>query len=294
MDFHQHTFTAMASPCKFLLQGDSHHIKQACLKAQAEVQRIEEKFSRYRQDSLLQTINNNAGIKATKIDEETAGLLNYAKLCHQQSDGLFDITSGILRQVWDFKSNTLPSEQTLQTLLPLINWSSVQWDHHSIFLPQKKMEIDFGGFGKEYAADRAAEVFLSLGIQHGLVDLGGDIRIIGDKTDESGWNIGIRDPQRPELAISYVTLHQGAMATSGHYERFMMVGDQRYCHILKANTGWPVNHWASVTVLAPQCLVAGSLATLTMLAEKDGADWLQEQDVAFLAIDNQGAKFSNL
>jgi thiamine biosynthesis lipoprotein len=294
MTFHQHTFTAMASPCKFLLQGDSHHIKQACLKAQAEVQRIEEKFSRYRQDSLLQTINNNAGIKATKIDEETAGLLNYAKLCHQQSDGLFDITSGILRQVWDFKSNTLPTEQTLQTLLPLINWSSVQWDHHSIFLPQKKMEIDFGGFGKEYAADRAAEVFLSLGIQHGLVDLGGDIRIIGDKTDESGWNIGIRDPQQPELAISYVTLHQGAMATSGHYERFMIVDGQRYCHILKANTGWPVNHWASVTVLAPQCLVAGSLATLTMLAEKDGVDWLQEQEVSFLAIDNQGEKYSNL
>ena len=294
MTFHQHTFTAMASPCKFLLQGDSHHIKQACLKAQAEVQRIEEKFSRYRQDSLLQTINHNAGIKSTNIDEETVGLLNYAQLCYQQSDGLFDITSGILRQAWDFKSNTLPTEQILQTLLPLINWSSVQWDHHSIFLPQKKMEIDFGGFGKEYAADRAAEVFLSLGIQHGLVDLGGDIRIIGDKTDKSGWDIGIRDPQRPESAISYVTLHQGAMATSGHYERFMMVGDQRYCHILKANTGWPVNHWASVTVLAPQCLVAGSLATLTMLAEKDGADWLQEQDVAFLAIDNQGEKFSNL
>lgn len=170
----------------------------------------------------------------------------------------------------------------------------MQWDHHSIFLPQKKMEIDFGGFGKEYAADRAAEVFLSLGIQHGLVDLGGDIRIIGDKTDESGWNIGIRDPQQPELAISYVTLHQGAMATSGHYERFMIVDGQRYCHILKANTGWPVNHWASVTVLAPQCLVAGSLATLTILAEKGGADWLQEQEVSFLAIDNQGEKFSNL
>lgn len=293
MTFHQHTFTAMASPCKFLLQGDSHHIKQACLKAQAEVQRIEEKFSRYRHDSLLQTINNNAGIKATKIDDETAGLLNYAKLCHQQSDGLFDITSGILRQVWDFKSNTLPTEQTLQTLLPLINWSSVQWDHHSIFLPQKKMEIDFGGFGKEYAADRAAEVFLSLGIQHGLVDLGGDIRIIGDKTDESGWNIGIRDPQQPELAISYVTLHQGAMATSGHYERFMIVDGQRYCHILKANTGWPVNHWASVTVIAPQCIVAGSLATLAMLAEQVGLEWLREQEVPFFTVGIDGEKSSS-
>lgn len=283
----------MASPCKFLLQGDSHNIKQACLKAQAEVQRIEEKFSRYRQDSLLQTINNNAGIKRIQIDEETAGLLNYAQLCHQQSDGLFDITSGILRQAWDFKSNTLPDEQKLQALLPLINWQSVQWDKDSIFLPHKKMEIDFGGFGKEYAADKAAEIFQSMGIKHGLVDLGGDIRIIGDKADESGWKIGIRDPQQPEHAISHMTLHQGAMATSGNYERFMKVNGHHYCHIMKATTGWPVNHWASITILAPQCLVAGSLATLTMLAEQSGLEWLQDQDVPFLTIDINGQKTSN-
>lgn len=294
MNFHQHNFTAMASPCQFLLQGEETIIQQACLKAQAEVMRIEQKFSRYRESSLLQAINKNAGIKSTKIDAETAGLLNYAQLCYQQSEGLFDITSGILRQAWNFKSNTLPKTKNLEKLLPLINWSAVQWDQDQIFLPEKNMEIDFGGFGKEYAADRAAEIFQSLGIQHGLVDLGGDIRVIGDKMDKSGWNIGIRNPNHPESAISHITLHQGAMATSGNYERFMKIGSQHYCHIMKATTGWPVNHWASVTILAPQCLVAGSLATLTMLAEEQGQAWLKEQDVPFLIIDINGIQSSNL
>jgi len=294
MQIHHHQFTAMASPCKFLLQGDSSLVLNACQQAEKEVQRIEQKFSRYRGDSLLQTINSNAGIAAVDIDAETAGLLNYAQFCHQESDGLFDISSGILRQVWNFKSKKLPPQKTINKLLPLISWPSIKWNKDSIFLPDKGMEIDFGGFGKEYAADRAAEICQQLGIKHGLVDLGGDIRVIGDKADQSGWAIGIRNPQDPQNAISTIKLHQGALATSGNYERFMKVKNKHYCHILKASTGWPVNHWASISILAPQCLVAGSLATLTMLAEKKGLAWLEEQEVSFLAIDIHGKQYSNL
>jgi len=294
MKTHHHQFTAMASPCKFLLQGEPSLVLNACQQAEKEVQRIEQKFSRYRDDSLLQTINSNAGIRAVEIDAETAGLLNYAQFCHQESDGLFDISSGILRQAWDFKAKKIPPQKTINKLLPLISWPSIKWNEDSIFLPDKGMEIDFGGFGKEYAADRAAEICQQLGIKHGLVDLGGDIRVIGDKEDQSGWAIGIRNPQDPNNAISTIKLHQGALATSGNYERFMKIKDKHYCHILKASTGWPVNHWASISILAPQCLVAGSLATLTMLAEKKGLAWLEEQEVSFLAIDIHGKQYSNL
>ncbi|MBL4882220.1 MAG: FAD:protein FMN transferase [Oleispira sp.] len=294
MKTHLHQFTAMASPCKFILQGEQSLILNACQQAQAEVERIEKKFSRYQDNSLLQSINKNAGKQATQIDSETAGLLNYAQFCYQESDGLFDISSGILRQSWDFKSNQLPQQKTINKLLPLISWPSIQWDENSIFLPQVGMEIDFGGFGKEYAADRAAEICQQLGIKHGLIDLGGDIRLIGDKEDQSGWAIGIRDPQNPNNAISTIKLHQGALATSGNYERFMKIKDKHYCHILKATTGWPVNYWASISILAPQCLVAGSLATLTMLAEQKGLSWLEEQEVPFLAIDIHGKQYSNL
>ncbi len=293
MKIHTISFTAMGSPCQFILQGEEHLIIAASQQAQAEIQRIEEKYSRYLDSSLLQQINNNAGIQATRIDAETAGLLNYADLCYQQSNGSFDISSGILRQAWNFKSQHLPSQKKINTLLPLISWPAIQWDEKSIFLPTKNMEIDFGGFGKEYAADKACEIFHQCNIHHGLVDLGGDIRIIGDKLDQSGWDIGIRNPNQPEQVITKVKLHCGAMATSGNYERFMQVNGQRYCHIMKANTGWPVNYWASITVLAPQCLVAGSLATLSMLAEQEGSSWLQEQEIDFLAIDIAGKHFSN-
>lgn len=294
MKTHLHQFTAMASPCKFILQGEESLILQACQQAEAEVVRIEKKYSRYQQDSLLQTINKNAGIKEIEIDAETAGLLNYAQFCYQESNGLFDISSGILRTAWDFKSQNLPSQKIINKLLPLISWPSIKWDKNSIFLPKKGMEIDFGGFGKEYAADRTAEICQQVGIKHGLIDLGGDIRVIGDKEDQSGWAIGIRNPKDPNKAISTIKLHQGALATSGNYERFMQVKGKHYCHILKASTGWPVNHWASISILAPQCLVAGSLATLTMLAEKQGLAWLEEQEVPFLAIDIHGQQFSNL
>lgn len=284
----------MASPCKFILQGDESLMLKACQQAEDEVVRIEKKYSRYQQDSLLQAINLHAGKKAIEIDAETAGLLNYAQFCYQESNGLFDISSGILRTVWDFKSHRLPSQKKLSKLLPLISWPSIKWDKNSIFLPKAGMEIDFGGFGKEFAADRAAEICQQLGIKHGLIDLGGDIRVIGDKEDKSGWAIGIRNPQDPTAAITTIKLHEGALATSGNYERFMRVKGKHYCHILKASTGWPVNHWASISILAPQCLVAGSLTTLTMLAEEKGLAWLKEQEVPFLAIDIHGQQFSNL
>lgn len=287
-----HTFTAMASPCSFLLMGDTKAVQHACQLAEQEVRRIEHKYSRYNADSLLTQINQLAGIRPVTIDAETAGLLNYAQQCYEQSEGLFDITSGILRQVWDFKSNQVPSQQKIDTVLSAIGWHFVEWDQNQVFLPRTRMELDFGGFGKEYAADKAAEVFLNLGIQHGLVDLGGDIRVIGDKPDQSGWAIGIRDPKQPDQPITSLILHQGAMTTSGNYERFMRVDGKHYCHILNPTTGWPVNHWASVTVLASQCLVAGSLSTLAMLAEEEAKDWLQDQQIPFLAIDTLGNQFS--
>lgn len=289
----QHQFTAMGSPCKIILQGNPTLIQQAFNDAHEEVLRIEKKYSRYNNSSLLQSINNNAGIGAVEIDEETAGLLNYAQFCYQESQGLFDISSGILRKAWNFKSQKLPSQKEINNLLPLIDWPSIQWTNKSIFLPKKKMEIDFGGFGKEYAADKAAAICRSLGLSHGLVDLGGDISLVGDKEDQSGWTIGIRNPSAPNQALRTITLHEGALATSGNYERFMKIRDKHYCHILKATTGWPVNHLASISIIAPQCLVAGSLATLCMLKEQQGIEWLKEQEVPFIAIDTSGKQFSS-
>ena len=151
------------------------------------------------------------------------------------------------------------------------------------------MEIDFGGIGKEYAADRAATVCAEQGIANGLVNLGGDVRAIGPQPDGTPWRVGIRHPRREGAAIATVLLSAGAVATSGDYERYFEVDGKRYCHILDPRTGQPVAHWQSVSVVAPLCVVAGSCATIAMLLGHEAAAFLREQDLRFVAVAADGS-----
>ena len=121
----------------------------------AEVRRIETKYSRYRDDSVTTAINRAAGGAAISVDTETASLLDFAAELHAQSDGAFDLTSGVLRRAWDFKTGRVPAQAALDQLLPRVGWSKIEWRSPTLRL-RAEMEIDFGGIGKEYAADRAA------------------------------------------------------------------------------------------------------------------------------------------
>ena len=151
------------------------------------------------------------------------------------------------------------------------------------------MEMDFGGVGKEYAADRAATVCAEHGIRHGLVNLGGDVRATGPQPEGEPWRVGIRHPRREGAAIATVLLDSGAVATSGDYERFFEIAGQRYSHILDPRTGHPVAHWQSVSVIAPLCVVAGSFATIAMLQEREAEAFLREQGLRYVAVDAGGA-----
>ncbi len=137
-------------------------------------------------------------------------------------------------------------------------------------MPLAGMELDFGGFGKEYAADRAAAMIHGKGVRHGYVNLAGDIRVVGPKLDESPWLIGIQDPRNKSRTIASIPLFTGALATSGDYERFIEVDGHRYCHIINPRSGYPVTYWRSVTVVAPLAITAGSYSTIAMLKEADG------------------------
>ncbi|MCD8523929.1 MAG: FAD:protein FMN transferase [Saccharospirillaceae bacterium] len=281
----RHEFTAMASPCCFHLPDlpGIHNLAQAM---EAEVRRIEQKYSRYRHDSVLSRLNAHAG-KTSVIDAETAWLLNYARVCFEQSDGLFDISSGILRSAWDFRSPSLPAEATLNALLPRIGLTRLRLQENELLMPAD-MELDFGGIGKEYAADCAAAIARNAGVHQGIVDLGGDLHILGPKITAQGeqpWLLGVRNPRQPEQAIAQLPVYRGGMATSGDYERYFELDGRRYCHLLNPHTGWPVSYWASVTVLAPSCLLAGTLSSIAMLREASATNWLQEQDVHALLIE---------
>ncbi len=150
------------------------------------------------------------------------------------------------------------------------------------------MEIDFGGIGKEYAADRMATICHEGGAVHALANLGGDVRVAGPQQDGSPWRVGISDPRRKDAVVATVELDSGAVATSGDYERFFDLGGRRYCHIIDARSGHPVTHWQSISVIAPLCVLAGSCATIAMLFEGEAEVFLSGEGVSYLAADGGG------
>jgi thiamine biosynthesis lipoprotein len=289
-------FTAMASPCSIAIEGrDERAMKRAADSAIGEVKRIESKFSRYLAASVVSRINAAAGGAPVAVDDETASLLDFAGELWRQSQGRFDVTSGVLRQAWDFRRAQLPAQAHVDALLQLVGWPQVEWDPRArrIRLPRAGMEIDFGGFGKEYAADRAAAVLRQHGLEHAIVNLGGDVHVLGPHgvPDARGepWRIAIEHPRpgRPGELLATVRVLQGGVATSGDYERWFEFEGRRYCHILDPRTGWPVRDWQSVSVIAGNTTSAGALSTIAML-RSDAIEWLQAQAVRFIAVDADG------
>ena len=282
-------FKAMASACELVLAVDDEPAAQALAGAAiAEVQRIEAKYSRYQPDSIVSRINAAAGGQAVACDEETWSLLNYADSLYQSSGALFDITSGVLRRAWNFYDHRLPAPADLEALRQLIGWQRVEREGQAVRLPEAGMELDFGGFGKEYAADRAGAVLAAKGLHHGYVNLAGDMRMLGPKPDGSPWMIGIQDPRDKTAILATIPVDRGGLATSGDYERFFELDGKRYCHILDPRSGQPVTHWRTVSVVAPLAVVAGNCATIAMLKQADGLAFLEASGMNYLAVDQSG------
>lgn len=274
----------MASPCEILCWAQEQaHAAHAMAAAAEEVRRIEAKYSRYRQDSVIGQINAQAGRAPVAVDAETSSLLDYAHAVWTLSAGAFDPTSGVLRRVWDFKSASLPEAESIAALLPLVGWPKLHRDGATVRLELPGMELDFGGFGKEYACDRAAAVLQQHGLQHALVNLGGDVRVLGPQADGRPWRIGIQHPRQPETLIASIDLSAGALATSGDYQRYFELAGRRYCHLLDARSGWPVADCAqSLSIVAPLCLVAGTAATCGLLAGAQGWQTLEGRDFLWI------------
>jgi thiamine biosynthesis lipoprotein len=283
-------FRAMAGENELQLHAATpEHAARAARAAINEVARIEAKYSRYRADSVVSRINAAAGIGAVPIDEETAALLEYAHACWRESGGLFDPTSGVLRRAWRFEEGRVPADGEIAPLLDLVGWSRVERDGASVRLPLPGMELDFGGFGKEYAVDRAGAVLRGMGIESALVNLGGDILVTGPAPGGASWRVGIRHPRRADDLVATIAVGSGAIATSGDYERYFVKDGVRYCHILDPRSGHPVQGLQSVTVLGETCLIAGSASTIAMLkGEREGLEWLQASGVRHLSVDARG------
>lgn len=297
LSIHQHDsywsgeFHAMASPCQVLLDVDDRKIATTLASlAQAEALRIQDKFSRYRDDNIIYQINNAQG-KEVEVDEETAALLDYAQQCYELSEGKFDITSGILREVWNFDgSDRLPTMKSVKKLLGRIGWNKISWQKPLIRL-LKGMEIDLGGIGKEYAVDRAVMLLANQTEASVLVNFGGDLCTNRARRNGQGWIVGVEDPgniqqssadDKQQHSVEEFELVRGGIATSGDTRKYLLKGGIRYSHILDPKTGWPVQAAPhSVTVVANSCTEAGILATLAMLQGENAETFLEEQGVKY-------------
>lgn len=271
-------FVAMASPCDVLIEDvvSQMQAKQIVDAVAACAWRIEKKFSRYRPGSVVWDINDTAGA-VVAVDDETAGLLDFAATLTQLSDGRFDITSGVLRRAWTFDGGArIPSQEQIDALLPLVGWDKVQWNRPSLQLGPG-MQIDFGGIGKEYAVDTAAALAnrAAPGVSC-LVNFGGDVAVVNARQDGQPWRVGVERPDRLGSTAEMVSLHRGGIATSGDSRRFVQSSGRRYSHILDARTGWPVERAPrSVTVVADTCTQAGSFTTLAMLQGRQAEAFLK-------------------
>jgi thiamine biosynthesis lipoprotein len=276
-------FTAMASPCEVLIDTDDPVLAEAVLQeAEREALRIEEKFSRYRTDNIVYRLNHAKGCPVP-VDEETAHLLDYATTCYEESEGMFDITSGVLRRAWTFDGGEhVPDQAAVDALLQYVGWSRVSWDGATLRMPAG-MEIDFGGIGKEYAVDRAAGRIAPRSASPFLVNFGGDLFASAPRRGGRPWGVGVDDPERTGQAVLWrIELERGGLATTGDARRYVVVNGKRLGHILNPKTGWPVEDPPrAITVLAPTCLEAGTFSTLAYLQGPEAASFLEEQGVLF-------------
>ena len=276
-------FVAMASPCEVLIDHAPASLAQQVLNTvAAEAWRIERRFSRYRTDSAVHGINANAGTE-TVVDEECANLLDFAATLTRLSSGAFDITSGVLRKAWTFDGgDRVPAQAQIDVLLESVGWHKVEWRRPLLKL-RPGMQIDFGGIGKEYAVDAAAN--LAAKVAPGLsclINFGGDVAVRNARQNDGPWRVGIESFMQHGAAERVVKLSRGALATSGDSRRFVLRDGYRYSHILDARTDWPVrNAPHSITVAADTCTQAGTITTLAMLQGENAEQMLRDSGLQY-------------
>jgi thiamine biosynthesis lipoprotein len=231
----------------------------------AEFDRLEDLMSVWRPASDIIRLNKAAGIRPVSVSPEVRDVLRIAHDISQMTDGTFDVTFGVLTDVWKFdhdQDNRIPTAAEIRTRLPLVNYRDVEVDERTgtAFVRRKGMRVHLGGIGKGYAVDRAVHILRGRGFHDFMIQAGGDVYVAGHHGDRP-WRLGIRDPRGPSARIfAALDLADGTFSTSGDYERFFMKDGRRYHHILDLSIGEPARLSRSVTLIADQAVLADALA----------------------------------
>lgn len=249
-----------------VIAPDRESGENAIHQAVAEVARIEELLSTFKDHSQTNQINRNAGLKSVKVDIEVLELIERSIKISSLTDGAFDITYGSIdKSLWNFdlQMTSLPDKEIALQTVQLINFQNViiDQDERTVMLKYKGMRLGFGGIGKGYAADRAKKVLQELGMNSGIVNAAGDLITWGTQPNGKAWTIGIADPDQSDRPFSSLNISNMAIATSGNYEKYVVINGSRYSHTIDPKTGFPVSGIKSVSIICPSAELADALAT---------------------------------
>jgi len=235
-----------------------------------EINRIEKLLTTFNDNSQTNLINQNAGIKAVKVDREVFDIIQRSQRISELTQGAFDITYGSIdKRLWNFDKTmtSLPDADTAKKLVRLINYRNIILNEKkcTVFLKEKGMRIGFGGIGKGYAAECAKALLQKKGIKSGIVNAAGDLTTWGYQPDGKPWTIGIADPNASREIFSHLTITDTSVATSGNYEKFVTIDGKKYSHTIDPKTGLPVTGIKSVTIICSNAEIADAMATPVMI-----------------------------
>jgi thiamine biosynthesis lipoprotein len=244
----------------------------SCIK---EISRIEYLISDWKPESQVSQVNSNAGIKPVKVDREVFNLTRQALHLSQITSGAFDISFAAMDRIWKFDGSMteMPTPEAIKNSVAKVGYRNIILDsiNCTIFLKLPGMKIGFGALGEGYAADRCRDMMLARGIKAGIVNGTGDMNTWGKKPDGSDWTIGITNPKHPDQLFAIVPLREGAVVTSGSYEKYVMFNGKRYAHIINPATGYPATGLMSVTIFGPSAEQANGFSTSMMVLGEGAA-----------------------
>ena len=265
-----------------------------------EIQRIERLLTTFSDDSETNLINRNAGISPVAISAETFNLVERSLRISQITQGAFDITYGSIdKRLWNFdqQMTALPDKETAKSMVRLINYQNVILDREksTVFLKEKGMRIGFGGIGKGYAAERAKLIMKQQGVESGVVNASGDLTAWGLQPNGKPWTVGIADPGARHEVFSYMSITDMAVATSGNYEKFVVIDGKKYSHTINPRTGLPVTGIKSVTIITTNAEIADAMATPVMIMGiSTGLNLIDQiKDIEAVIIDDQDRMYTS-
>ncbi len=289
----------MDTICEIKVVSDNERIAKKVLdKVFKEVERIDKVFG-YSKDSEVEKINSFSGAGAVVVSSEVFSLIKKSIEISEVTDGAFDITVGVLSDIWGFKNVSeeknfvVPKNEEIKKALSLVGYKNIKLDEkkQSVFLTKRGMKIDLGGIAKGYSIKKAKEILEKNNFKNFLINFGGDVYVMGKNKEGKPWKVAVQHPRNKNEFLTILNLKDTSIVTSGDYERCFIVGGKRYHHIFDPKTGYPKDGVVSVSILCDDPVIADALSTgIFVLGEKKVNDVFKKYNFEYIIVKEENGE----